>query len=425
MVLEDIQSESDGAAQSFIPYQIPDPRAIKRVAEYARRFDYDSYAHPLPIVGPLFGIQEETVRRMVGIHWLDASNTLKRPLTADEEDAFAVVVSRQMHYLSYAGPVGVMAGSYRAYNTRASWRLPFWKMGKDFDPSIVKLPRGRAILQGEVAKRFWQGLRYGLYSANGVVFSFLIFLSFTAQSGRASVRMDPRLKEYRETMMAELRQRMTGRNQEQPGQRPSQPRRDPTGQGSQSAGELWGSHRREIEGHRDTYDDASPSGGRGMQDDYQNYSSQNSMNTFPPEQSPQRTEDVSMPRTYSRQTRTQSPRSQAPPQQEPQVDFLNELDDASPVAAPPPGSPRRNPSSNNSAGNSWERLRKQASEGSSAQRNPSREPRPSQTDDYTFSSKEEIDQLAQSEAQKEFDARIERERRGGDFDEGRGGRRGW
>jgi hypothetical protein len=44
-------------------------------------------------------------------------------------------------------------------------------------------------------------------------------------------------------------------------------------------------------------------------------------------------------------------------------------------------------------------------------------------DSFSFSQGEEDKQLAKTEAQKEFDARLERERSGKDFDEGSGRKR--
>lgn len=46
-------------------------------------------------------------------------------------------------------------------------------------------------------------------------------------------------------------------------------------------------------------------------------------------------------------------------------------------------------------------------------------------DSFTFSKTEEERNLAQIEAQKEFDARVEKERRGGDFSSGNGDQKRW
>ncbi len=46
-------------------------------------------------------------------------------------------------------------------------------------------------------------------------------------------------------------------------------------------------------------------------------------------------------------------------------------------------------------------------------------------DSFAFSKSEEERNYAKEEAQKEFDARVERERRGGDFSQGGGDQRRW
>lgn len=77
-------------------------------------------------------------------------------------------------------------------------------------------------------------------------------------------------------------------------------------------------------------------------------------------------------------------------------------------------------------GSSWERLRQKAASGTPS---ISGTPRRSQVDSspgddsFSFSQGDEDKQLAKSEAQKDFDARLERERTGRDFDEGNGRKR--
>lgn len=73
-------------------------------------------------------------------------------------------------------------------------------------------------------------------------------------------------------------------------------------------------------------------------------------------------------------------------------------------------------------GGAWERVRREAAgrqSSGSTTRNPQPPPSSSRGDDFTFSQNYEDKQLAHAEAQKEFDARVERERQGGDFEGGR------
>jgi hypothetical protein len=50
---------------------------------------------------------------------------------------------------------------------------------------------------------------------------------------------------------------------------------------------------------------------------------------------------------------------------------------------------------------------------------------PTASDDFAFSKENEERSLARTEAQREFDARVERERRGGDFSSGSGNQKRW
>jgi hypothetical protein len=98
-------------------------------------------------------------------------------------------------------------------------------------------------------------------------------------------------------------------------------------------------------------------------------------------------------------------------------------------------------STNASGGSAWDRIRNQAGQSESAwdrvrrQSGPSEQPSTPKvwqsrsnvplTDSFTFDEREEDRQLAKAEAQKEFDARVERERQGKDFNDSRGSSGRW
>jgi hypothetical protein len=381
------------------------------------RLDYSRYTHPLPILGPLFGFNENRVRTMVAAEWLWARETLHRPLREEEEHALATAATSQIRVMSYAGPLGASAGLYRAYMTRSTWRLPFWSMGKDFDPKIVKVPGGGRFLQGESALMFWRVLRNGLYAANGTIFGMCIFLSLSASFVTAAIQRDPRLNDFKEALVAQgqqlRRERAGTRN---PPRGPG--RGDPTGQGQRSVGELWENHRRGVEEQQPDFNDASPNGGQGMDDAYTGYSNQGQASASSQETYGQ---------TWSTSSRSarrtnQPPSSQSTFDQPSNSDFLGDMDGASPSASTARSG--RSPSSQ-PPGGAWERLRRQASEGANQERPPPREPAAPRRESYSFSKGEENQQLAQSEAQKEFDAKVERERQGRDFNDREGRGRRW
>ncbi|KAL8975872.1 MAG: hypothetical protein Q9205_008013, partial [Flavoplaca limonia] len=101
--------------------------------------------------------------------------------------------------------------------------------------------------------------------------------------------------------------------------------------------------------------------------------------------------------------------------------FSDTFDDASPTA--------ENAVDQAQGGNAWDRIRRQAQNPTTGAKqkgprwNPVRKEQQEGSttgDSFAFSSDEEQRQLAKDEAQNEFDARVERERQGGSFDEKRG-----
>jgi hypothetical protein len=103
----------------------------------------------------------------------------------------------------------------------------------------------------------------------------------------------------------------------------------------------------------------------------------------------------------------------------------NSTDDASPLVSSQPAPAR--------SGSTWDRIRQEsASSKGSPRQSPTntpqirREQQEGSTlgDSFSFASSDEERQLAKTEAQKEFDARVERERQGGDFAE-TGAKGGW
>lgn len=102
--------------------------------------------------------------------------------------------------------------------------------------------------------------------------------------------------------------------------------------------------------------------------------------------------------------------------------FGDDFDDASPTGGSGAGDA--------GGGSVWERIRQQSASGSSSVSEPSTRGRgrgvrseqhegSTSGDSFSFSSSEEERNYAKDEAQKEFDERVEKERRGGDFSDGR------
>ena len=109
-------------------------------------------------------------------------------------------------------------------------------------------------------------------------------------------------------------------------------------------------------------------------------------------------------------------------------DFYDTDDDASPTASI--HTPPRTNNRASTSGSAWERLRSQAttSDSGTSRTRPRRQIPASQpqrdedADSFSYSSSEEAKQLVRDEAQRDFDAQVERERQGQNF-EGGGGRK--
>jgi hypothetical protein len=179
-------------------------------------------------------------------------------------------------------------------------------------------------------------------------------------------------------------------------------------------------------------DDASPTGGiyGNDQDDMRQGESGKSDEPYP----------SNWPKPGYSQPQTETPKASLPIEgRDTQASQSNDFDDASPTAgqgmradtAQQSGSAwerirRGSKSGGQSGGSSWPTNNQEASPQSresawaKLQNNTQPEQRQGLTtgDSFAFSKSDEERSLAKDEAQKEFDARVERERRGGDFNSG-------
>lgn len=190
------------------------------------------------------------------------------------------------------------------------------------------------------------------------------------------------------------------------------------GQGGREAGDLWSRHRENIQrgggrGQADP-DDASPTSGMGMLD----FGEGEEMRMGAPE-----AEDSSM-RSGSPSSRRSRRRMDA--QQDRNKDAPNRAG-------------RDSDSTVDDGLSAWERIRRGADSAGPADTGVAPPPSPVRTsgrrpqrdvrgqkngdDNFAFSSSDQERSYAQSEAQDEFDKRLEQERRGGDFSES--GQSGW
>ncbi|KAL8936537.1 MAG: hypothetical protein Q9216_004880 [Gyalolechia sp. 2 TL-2023] len=376
-------------------------------------FDKTQFPKPLPIFGRLFGFSEAKISEWTTQRLQFHSTTLGRSLTPQEAEAIMYHSYKSMAIQSYGLTTALGFGLYRTFKTREDYRLPFYGSLKTEDGwwngERIRI-MGTDISEGRQARRlvhFWRGSVYALIAllvGGGVVASYATTVAMVGEM------RDPRLKEIQ-------RARIGRKKQQREEAATKAQSKDPMGQENISASDLWKRH----QGGSDTQDDdASPSAGSGYYGgDVENIAGTNTgilsdsqMRTQESRQQPSPRES----RTENRASTFQIEKVESQP-----IGFGESYDDASPTA--------QSSTQERQSGSAWDRIRETAQkQGSSAKSgsrgwdNVRKEQKVGSTtgDSFTFSSADQERQLAQDEAQKEFDARVERERRGGSFNESRG-----
>jgi hypothetical protein len=376
------------------------------------QIDKTNFPKPIPIIGPLVGYNDEFYSKVLTQKMQVATNTLGRPLTQDEATAFAFWAAKSISIFSYGAPLGIAAGWWRCYNSRETFRFPFYQPNLEkFQPDVF--PPRLGTLTGMRAVIAWHGLRTGIYSVAGMVVGQILFASYAASVVGVGEVTDKRLKSFVDAVRAQSRQKggsLPGAGVE----------RKPAERAPPSGGPAGTQYDR-----RDSpqADDASPTGG-----------------IFWEENAAGSSESVDGTIGANTQTggRPRPPVRPAPAQmrtQEAEDRPFDAWDDASPAGRQGSTAPQ---------GSAWDRLRRgekpapipQKSGGKSQpsqstwskqQNETQKEQTDGSTtgDSFAFSKSEEEKNYVKEEAQKEFDARVERERRGGDFSQGGGDQRRW
>lgn len=380
---------SDSPASDADPYaSTPSPQPGTASGSTTGHLVWDPTQTPkgLPILGPLFGF---TQQRLLNTIRLDAGRCMSlvgRPLTQREFDAISFYCAKMNAISSYGGPVGVLGGIWRAQNSKHTFRFPFWQ--PDFKPGEpigegMFDPKKFGPLKGVQAEAAWHALRRTAYALIGGSVGLAVFGAYATSVAIAGQRMDERMKDIMsalQSMTPEERRAKTSRAAPMPGT------------------EL------------------------GVSNDQSSSPYSRDIGGADQQRQPQFAQDE--------QQTSQPPQQYQPPRRQRQsqgVDF--DFDDAS---------PQRGMSSSQASSDPWETLRQNARNGvrySSPANGPSnawagkragqgdgdgsqgREQGQTSTtgDSFSFSKSDEERQLPREEAQREFDARIDRERKGQDF----------
>ena len=417
----------DGPASDIEPYASSDSSSLKSSGhKLGHKKGYIIPVHQLPLVMiPFPRTVGPGVITAINQHLVTVQNIVRRRLRQEEVDALAYHFVNGMRITSFAFPIGIVAGCAQGYRTSENFTFPFWQPKKSswFNPDKL------GPLTGREARYAWSIARYTAYGFVGCVIATVFFGSYSVSVTGAGRATDPRLKDFNQALKARVQEARNDVTPIEQGQR--RPITSQEGgmdsQVQKARGVLERSRERQSQKSVTVDDDMSPTSGAWAADDQSSRSStdgdlmsDDQMRQQTRQDRRQRIDRATLP-TKNRDSTVDTNNVTSQP---------NSSDDASPQTGA--DSQKQLP-----AGSAWERIRKEASAG---HKKPSQEQRqgrtagwgsvqreqqqdPTQGDGFSFSNSEEERHLAKTEAQQDFDARLERERQGGDFNtEGRRGR---
>ncbi|KAL8809150.1 MAG: hypothetical protein Q9223_003376 [Gallowayella weberi] len=415
MVLEtsSMSDSYDASLDTPDPY---DPNSQAITDNY--RYDASQFPHPLPFFGPLFGYNDAYTAKLNKERIKKYTEDVRRPLSQPEFEAISFNTHKSVAIMSIGVPLFFNFGVYRAYKTREHYRFPFYgnmkKAGGWWDGHRIKL-NGQTVMKGNNARFLLHGLRSSAYIFGATYAGGLFMASYATSVAVVGLLRDPRMKDLLSMTRGKIA-RKTGDPQAMKGQS-----NDPTGQGDTSLSDLYKLPRNNM----GNLDDASPTAGAdGYGGDVDRLGGQNMGIMSDSQMRTQETRQQASPKDSPTENRATTFRLDKVEKQPRSFSDVFDDDDASPTAAG---------SANEGQGdNAWERIRRQAQTRPSGGKQPKgqswdaiqKEQKNSSTagETFAFSSSDEQRQLAKDEAQNEFDARVERERQGGSFNENRGKR---
>lgn len=404
MVLEDVEKSApesfgdDPQPSSNDPYATPSTSINS-----GQRFDASTLPQPLPILGTFMGFSERAVRFKTETTLKFAERKVGRQLNPEEAQALAFHIYKLEQTKSYSAALGAAAGTWQWYRTWDKMKYPFYQPKvEDIDKNKFGPITGP---RAQFARHAWRFTLYVLVAGQmGSIIGQLIAQPLAA----VNTSNDPKLEQFGVELKASSH--AEGKKNEQMGREIGDRRRQFEEQvknrsgGGPSPQASWG---KQPKTQRD--DDMSPTAGNETWE-----SNAASWETFSTE-TPQ-----TKPRTQQRQ-----------PAQTSSLPF----DDDSPTGGlfqDEVNNPQ--PQSQTSGGSAWDRLRRgDTPVPIHSPRHPDnhtqralperREQREASTlgDSYSFVEGDEERNRERERAQREFDARIESERQGRDFnsDEGK------
>ncbi|KAJ4380814.1 hypothetical protein N0V86_004176 [Didymella sp. IMI 355093] len=421
MVLQDVENQ---APDSFTEPSIPsdnDPYASSTSSSLAsgERFDASNMPSPIPVIGPFIGFSSRALRFKAETTLSFAEKKLGRTLHPEEAQALAYHIYKLEKSKSYYAATGAAAGIYRWYATMSTYQYPFYK------PKIESIDMNKfGPIKGPAANMARQTWRFGLYALVAGQMGNIIGQLIAQPIAAYETSVDPKLEEFGREIKAASARDERGNNErarmieERRKDFDARRRQEGTGGMTPPYGARAGQPRQTPPLTTDD-DDMSPTSGNepwGTQ-------TSSSWGDFATDEQPK-----PQPERASVDVRSRRQPPYQATQPAPQTSSSPFDDDASPTGGM--FNSETTASSSQSAArpgeSSWDRLRRGAGGGSQAERiqrfassraSGSGAEGSTVGDDFTFVEGREARDMEREKAQREFDERLERERRGGDFNE--------
>ncbi|KAF2495807.1 hypothetical protein BU16DRAFT_617345 [Lophium mytilinum] len=391
MVLQDATGPPNNGSLVDDPFPSDGGDPYSTASASTSSVDFSSLPRPVPIFGGFVGYSNRRIQAQTQEAVKQAERVMNRPMTYEEATALSYIWAKKMSIASYGAALGASGAIYQAYRTRATFRYPFWTPNPEkFNPNEF------FFVKGALARRLFHTTRVIPYFILGRIVGGFFGESWGTFYAITQTRADAVLQPLQEAMVQRASQARGPPRQPAPGQsspedgrawpkQPSRPTQLPTPAQKSTAND----------------DDMSPTAGN---DTWSNSFDSSS--------------DLSD--TSARQPRTPNaaPGNEAFDRPAKAPDRTVSRDEASPSSGMFPGEAEQEKAS---TGSSWERIRRSSASQTSSPPPTSRPLQETQRqgstlgDSFSFSSTDEERQLAKTEAQREFDARVERERRGDDF----------
>lgn len=380
--------------------------------------------------------------KLLRLHLESRAADVRRPLTPDETAALAYNTARVWAFTSYIPPVALVIGSLRAFATRKTYGNPIAgsmkRKGGFFDGERIQA-MGIEICRGASARFLTHTIRFVNYNLTSLLLTGVFGAMFSDWSLYSGVKKDTRLKDFN----ADMKEMEKERRKE----RMKRLRELTTPRQAKSPVESGMEHRAALESEEARQDVGSSSAGSGgteyagnegmvggagelRENDDRGFDFGEAKSDAPSKSQQTRPQPVSRVSPLANRTAAVRQPSTRSPEPEPDPNPLNWGREAS------------------DGGSAWERIRHGAGSSTAATASDNMKERrgargaegrqreqregsgrwgggsgsssSSGGDDFSFSSSEQERSYAQEEAQRDFDARVEKERRGGEFSEGSG-----